>query len=60
MSSPHRIISGSVFKVEDSPDDFVKETIIKIINHSEAKSICKLLKEKLPHLEELIKIKEGE
>lgn len=53
-------ISGSLLKVEDSPDEFVKETIIKIINHSDGKTICKLLKEKLPYLEELIKIREGE
>lgn len=60
MSTRYRTINDSVIKSEDSPDDLVKEMIIKIVNHSEAKSICKLLKEKLPYLEELIKIKEGE
>ena len=60
MSTRYRIINNSVLKIEDSPDDVVKEIIIKILNHSEGKLICKLLKEKLPYLEELIKIKEGE
>ena len=60
MSTRYRTINNSVIKIEDSPDDVVKETMIKILNHSEGKSICKLLKEKLPHLENLLIEKEND
>ena len=60
MPAPYRIINGSVFKVETSPDEFVKELIVKILNHSDGETICKILKEKLPHLENLIIEKEND
>ena len=60
MTTRYRTINDSVIKIEDSPEDLVKEIIIKTLNHSEGKLICKLLKEKLPHLENVLIEKEND